>query len=198
MNAVGAVRELILSDSATVMQLASATSVYPTILPQKIPYPAITLRIGGDNPENYKWTPTAEKDRVDLVVVIFAKTYDVVQKIDTSVRDAIDGFVGGVTTHPDEVEHYIYDIKFLNRRDDFDQENVLFFREISYFVTYHRNVAAVPAGTPYTAQIKAWMDSLPEYSSDADALIDLSIGMVYKGAGDHVLGLKGVPIQLIP
>lgn len=196
MNAVGAIRQIILDDAVTVALLASSTAVYPVILPQTRVYPAITLMIGDDRPETYKWTPTAEKDRVEVVVGIWAKEYNVAQNIDTAVRNAIDGYVGNVTTS-DSAVHYIHDVAFLSRKDGFDQENILFYREVVYRVVYHRDVPTLPFGTPYVSQAQAWFDSLPEYDSDESAIADgMSIGQVYLTADNHVSSTGGLPKQI--
>lgn len=201
MNVVGAVREIILSDAATVALIAS-NAVYPVILPQTKTYPAITLLINDDRPEDYKWSPTAEKDRVELAIGIWAPTYDQAQKIDTAVRDAIDGFVGTVTTAADNVDHYIYDTAFLRRSDDYDQENKQFYRTVFYRVTYHRDIPSVPAGPPFTnnwqAQWQAAMNGLEEYDSTEAAVLDgYTVGMVYKSSSNHSSAPAGIPIQIL-
>lgn len=201
MNAVGAIRQIILDDAVTVALLANNTSVYPVVLPQSKTYPAITLQIGDDRPENYKWTPTAEKDRVEMVVGIWAKEYTIAQQIDTAVRNAIDGFVGNVTTD-DSVIHYIFDTVFQNRKDGFDQENVLFYREVSYFVTYARTVPALPVGQTWSELVA----SLPRFASDEDAKngIDpdgnattaIFAGDVYLSSNNHKEIRPGIQVQV--
>lgn len=196
MNAVGAIREVILADSITTALLATVTSVYPVIVPQGLEYPAVTLAIGEDRPETYKWTPTAEKERCEMVVGIWAKTHDEVQKIDTALRSAIDGFIGGVTTS-DDVYHYIHDTAYQNRRDDYDIENKLFYRSVFYRVIIHRDVPPIPIGTPYVSQSQAWFDSLPEYDSDESAIADgMSVGQVYLTADNHMTETGGLPKQI--
>jgi hypothetical protein len=137
MNAVGVVRQLIIDDAATVALLSSGAAVYPVVVPQTVSYPAITLRIGDDEPETYKWTPTAEKDRVTLVVGIWSKEYTTAQQIDEALRAAIDAFVGDVTTD-DNVTHTVHEIAFIRRKDGYDKDNLLFYREVIYRVILMR------------------------------------------------------------
>lgn len=201
MNVVGAIRQIILDDATTVALIAS-NAVYPVILPQAKTYPAITLLINDDRPEDYKWNPTAEKDRVELVVGIWASTYDKAQLIDTAVRNAIDGFVGTVTTAADSVDHYIYDTAFLRRSDDYDQENKQFYRTVFYRVTYHRDIPSAPAGPPFVnnwqAQWQAAMNGLETFDSDADAASNgYTVGMVYKTSLSHDSAAAGIPKQIL-
>ncbi len=196
MNAVGAVRQIILDDSNVVSLLASSTAVYPVIIPQTGIYPAITLAIGDDEPEDYKWTLTAEKDRINMVVGVFAKEYNTAQQIDTAVRNVIDGFIGSVTTS-DSVIHYIHDIAFKGRSEGYDTENALFYRDVTYRVIYHRDVPPLPFGPPYVSQAQAWFDSLPEYDSDESAIADgMAPGQIYKTSGSHVSAPYGLAKQI--
>jgi hypothetical protein len=196
MNAVGAIRQVILDDAVTVALLVSNTAVYPTILPQTKPYPSITLMIGANGQENSKWTPTASEDRIELVVGVWADTYDKAQNIDTAVRNAIDGYVGSVTTS-DSVAHYFRDVAFKDRKDGYDQENKLFYREVTYRVIYLRDVPQLPFGPPWVSQAQAWFDSLPEYDSDESAILDgMSVGQVYLTADNHVTETGGLPKQI--
>jgi len=171
MNAVGAIRKIILDDATSVALLFNSTSVYPIILPQQKEYPAITLMLTDSKPNDSK-TQTSPIDNVAVAVTIFGKTYDKVQQIDTAIRAAIDGFEGTVTTS-DFISHYIDGIRFLSRKDDFDTESVLFVRQCIYDVRYYIS----PSTLPYTTQIQDWMDTLLEFSSDAAA-----------GAGGIVIG----------
>ena len=195
MNAVGAIRKIILDDSATVALLNSNTSVYPTVLPQSKEYPAVTLMILDAKPNDSK-TQTSPIDNVQVAATIFAKTYDAAQQIDTAVRNAIDGFSGGVTTS-DSTVHYIDEVRFLTRKDDFDEESILFVRQCLYDVRYYREIPPLPFGTPYTTQSQAWMDSLPEYDSDQAALDDgMTTGQVYLTSNAHESLPGGVPKQI--
>lgn len=196
MNAVGALRRIILDDTNTVALLADSTSVYPVVLPQAKVYPAITLLIGDATPNDSK-TQTSPIDKVQISVSIFAKDYNVAQKIDTAVRNAIDGFSGGVTTTPDNVEHYIDEVRFLTRRDDYDEENQLFVRMCVYDVRYYRDVPPLPFGTPYVSQATAWFNSLDEYDSDESAVLDgKSVGDIYRTSSNHVSGMGGLAKQI--
>ena len=195
MNAVGAIRKIILDDSATVALLNSSTSVYPTVLPQSKEYPAVTLMILDAKPNDSK-TQTSPIDNVQVAATIFAKTYDAAQQIDTAIRNVIDGFEGGVTTS-DSTVHYIDAVRFLTRKDDFDEESILFVRQCLYDVRYYRDVPPLPFGTPYTTQSQAWMDSLPEYDSDQAALDDgMTTGQVYLTSDAHESLPGGVPKQI--
>ncbi len=137
MNAVGAIRQLIIDNAGVVALLSSADAVYPVILPQRRTYPAITLLIGDDEPELYKWTPTAEKDRVKMVVGIWAKEYNTAQQIDEAIRAAIDGFEGNVTTSDSDTQR-VHEVAFIRRKDGYDKENALFYREVIYRVVVIR------------------------------------------------------------
>ena len=196
MNAVGAIRQIIIGDSNVTALLASGTSVFPTVLPQSKPYPAVTLMLGDSKPNDSK-TSTSTIDNVQLVVGIWAKEYATAQAIDTAIRNSIDGFSGGVTTVDDSVVHYIDGVRFLTRRDDFDEENVLFYRSVNYDVRYYRDIPPLPFGTPYVTQSQAWFDALPEYDSDESAVADgLSVGDVYLTSDDHVSTPGGIPKQV--
>ena len=135
MNAVGAVRKLILSDAATVALLANSTSVYPTVLPQAKECPAVTLMILNTRPNDTK-TQISPIDNVLVNIRIFSKTYDKAQQIDTTIREAIDGYTGTATTS-DAVVHRFDEIRFLAREDGFDEENQLFVRSNTYDVRYY-------------------------------------------------------------
>lgn len=158
MNAVGAVRQIIIDAVGE-----ESFAVYPTVARQEKTYPLVRMMIGDSKPNDSK-THTSPIDNVQIVADIFANTYNAAQQIDTIIRDAIDGFSGGVTTS-DAAVHYIAAIRFLNRRDDFDEENKLFVRQCVYDVRYYRELPPLPMGTPFQLQSTAW----PMWNNDADA-----------------------------
>lgn len=195
MNAVGAIRQIILSDATTVALLFNSTSVYPTVLPQQKEYPAIALMIADTKPNDTK-THVSSVDNVQVVVEVFAKSYDRAQQIGNSVRACIDGFGGGVTTS-DAAVHYFDEIRFLSIKDGFDEENRLFVRQSVYDVRYKRDVPPLPFGTPYVSESKAWMQLLPVYDSDESAVSDgLGFEDVYMLADNNVYGMGGVVKQV--
>lgn len=195
MNAVGALRKIILDDATTVAMLADGTSIYPTVLPKQKPYPALAMLIDDVRPSDTK-TQVSGYDNVQVTINAFAKTYDVAQQLANSVRACIDGFQGGVTTS-DDAEHYIHAVRFLGYKDGFDEENVLFVRQSFYDVRYRRDVPPLPFGTPYVSESKAWMALLPVYDSDESAVDDgLGFEDVYLTADNHVSGMGGVPKQV--
>lgn len=195
MNAVGAIRQIILEDAVTVALLFDATSVYPTVLPEQKQYPAIMLTIGDAKPNDSK-TQVSGVDNVQIAAYFFAKTYDRTQQIDDSVRACIDGFTGGVTTS-DSAVHNIDAIRFLSRKDEFDEENALFVRMALYDVRYLRDVQPLPFGAPYVSGSEAWMKLLPVYDSDESAVADgLEFEDVYMMADNHVSGVGGMPKQV--
>lgn len=163
MNVVGAIRKIVLDDAATVALLFNNTSVYPTIIPQKKECPAIRLMIADTKPNDSK-TQVSGIDNVHVSATIFADSYDKTQLIDTALRNAIDGFSGGVTTS-DSVVHYIDAVRFLTRIDDYDPENLLFVRQCMYDVRYFIEIPAQPFGSPYQLQSLKW----PLWNNDADA-----------------------------
>lgn len=195
MNAVGAIRKIILDDATTVALLANSTSVYPVVLPQQKEYPAITLMIVDTKPNDSK-TQVSGIDNVQVAVMAFAKTYDKAQQIGNNVRACIDGFGGGVTTS-DGTLHYFDEIRFLSIKDDFDEENVLFVRQSLYDIRYKRDLPTLPFGTPYVSGGKVWMQLLPVYDSDESAVADgLGFEDVYMLADNNVYGMGGVPKQV--
>ncbi len=188
MNVVGAIRQVLLDDATTVALLFNSTSIYPVILPQKKEYPAVSLWIEDTKPNDSK-TQTSPIDNVQVAVLIHAKTYDRAQQIDTAIRNAIDGFVGGITTS-DAVVHYIDAVRFLTRKDSaFGEENVLFVRECIYDVRYYRDVPPLPFGTPYQSQSAAWVANLPLWNNDEDAKAG---GVDERGVNKAALGIGGV------
>lgn len=192
MNVVGAVRHIIISDSDVTGLLASATAVYPVVLPQANVYPAVTVKIGDDRQNNCKGA-TTDMDVVEVLIGVFSKTYDATQKIDTAIRNAVDGFYGAVTTSPDSVVHFFEDISFLYRTDDYDEENKLFYRTVSYKCRYKRTIPAAPIGQTW-AELVA---SLPVYASDEEASADgLEAGDVYLSSSNHQDVRGGIMIQL--
>lgn len=195
MNAVGAIRQIILEDATTTAMLATPTAVYPAALPQTDQYPAIVLMISDLKPNDSK-TQVSGVDNVQVLCMVFAKTYNSAQQIADSVRACIDGFSGGVTTSDDAV-HYFDNIRFLSYKDGLDQESVLFVREAIYDVRLKRDVPPVPFGAPYVSSSKAWMALLPVYDSDESAVADgLEFEDVYLTADNHVSGMGGVPKQV--
>lgn len=195
MNAVGAIRQIILDDATTVAMLVNVTAVYPTILPAANTYPAIVLMLADLRPNDTK-TNTSSVDNVQVVCMAFAKTYDAAQQIADSVRACIDGFSGGVTTS-DSAVHYFDGIRFLNYKDGFDAENALFVRETMYDVRLKRDVPPLPFGTPYVSASKAWFALLPVYDSDESAVADgLEFEDVYMTADNHVAAPGGIPKQV--
>lgn len=195
MNAVGAIRQIILDDAVTVALLFDATSVYPTVLPEQKQYPAIMLMISDSKPNDSK-TQVSGVDNVQISAYFFAKTYDRAQQIDSAVRVCIDGFTGGVTTS-DSTVHYLDSVRFLSRKDDFDEENALFVRIAIYDVRYLREIPPLPFGTPYIGATQVWLDSLPEYDSDESAVADgLTFKQVYRTADNHTSGIGGIPKQV--
>lgn len=195
MNAVGAIRKIILDDATTVAMLANATSVYPTALPQTNNYPAVVLMIADVRPNDSK-TQTSGVDNVPISCMVYAKTYDEAQKIADSIRACVDGFSGGVTTS-DSAVHYFDNIRFLQYKDGFDQENVLFVRETVYDARLKRDVPPLPFGAPYVSSSKAWMALLPVYDSDESAVADgLEFEDVYLTADNHVAAPGGIPKQV--
>lgn len=194
MNVVGAIRKILL-DNVNVVALTS--NIFPVVLPQTKTYPAVSIFVADIRPNDSK-TQVSPIDNVQVQVGIWAKEYDKAQKIDTAIRNAIDGFAGGVTTS-DAVEHYIDGVRILSIKDDFDQENVLFYRGSMYDVRYYRDVPPLPFGAPYVTQSQAWFDSLPEYDSDESAIAGgLSIGDVYLTSDNHVQAPGGLPKQVRP
>jgi hypothetical protein len=192
MNVVGAVRHIIISDSDVTGLLATNESVFPVVIPQAGNYPAVTVKIGDDRQNNCKGA-TTDMDVVEVLVGIFSKTYDKSQRVDTAIRNAIDGFNGAVTTSPDNVVHFFEDISFLYRNDDYDEENKLFYRTVSYKCRYKRTVPAVPIGQTW-AELVA---SLPVYESDEQAsAAGLQPGDVYLSSADHQDVRGGIMIQL--
>ena len=131
MNAVGAIRQIIINALGE-----GDFAVYPVILPQQKPYPAVTLRIS-DTKTNDTKTTISPIDNVIVTASIFAKTYNEAQDIETQIRQAIDGFTGIVVTTLDSVSHRFDEIRFLGRKDDFDEESVLFVRLADYDVRYY-------------------------------------------------------------
>ena len=195
MNAVGAIRKIILDDATTVAMLFNQTSVYPMVLPQQKEYPAVTLMLLDTKPNDSK-TQVSGVDNVQIAATFFGKTYDKVQQIDNAVRACIDGFAGGVTTS-DSAVHYFDAIRFISRKDDFDEENDLFVRQAIYDVRYKRDVPPLPFGTPYVSESKAWMALLPVYDRDESAVADgLGFEDVYMLADNNVYGMGGVVKQV--
>ena len=194
MNAVGAIRQILLED-ATLMALLAPTAIYPMVLPQDKKYPAITLQVIDTRPNDSK-TQVSPVDNIPIALTIYAKDYNKAQTIDDECRKAIDGFSGGITTSDDAV-HDIRDVRFLSRKDEFDQENVLFIRQTVYDVRYYRDIPPLPFGPPYVSESKAWMKLLPVYDSDESAVADgLIFEDVYLTADNHVSGMGGVPKQV--
>ncbi len=163
MNTVGAIRKILLDEATVTGLLADNTSIYPVVLPQQKQYPAVALMIVDAKPNDSK-TQVSGVDNVQVVANIFAKTYDQAQSIDTAIRNAVDGFSGGVTTS-DTTIHYIDAVRFLGRKDEFDEESVLFVRQCVYDVRYYREIPAFPFGTPYQSQSANW----PLWNNDEDA-----------------------------
>lgn len=195
MNAVGAIRQIILDDATTVALLFNSTSVYPVVLPQSKEYPAVTLQLTDTRPNDTK-TGTSSVDNVQVMAAAYAKTYDQVQQISDSVRACIDGFSGGVTTSDDAV-HYFDAIRFLSVKDEFDEENVLFVRMTVYDVRYKRTEPPLPFGTPYVSEAKAWMALHPVYDSDESAVADgLEFEDVYMLSDNNIYGIGGVLKQV--
>lgn len=192
MNAVGAIRQIILNDAATVALLADATSVYPTVVPQAKTFPAVTLRIIDAKPNDSK-SQVSPIDNVQIVCSSFGKTYNETQKIDAAIRTAIDGWSGDVTTTADSVTHHIADVRYLMPKDDFDEENILFVRTTSYDVRYYRT-----APTPgFGNEFYAWLLALPEYDSDESAVAaGLVTSDVYMCSADHKSFSGGLPKQV--
>ena len=195
MNAVGAIRQILLED-ATLTALLAPTAIYPVVLPQDRKYPAITLRILDTKPNDSK-TQVSPVDNIPIALTIYAKDYNTAQTIDDEARKAIDGFSGGVTTS-DLAVHDIRDVRFLSRRDgDFDEENKLFVREVIYDVRYYRDIPPLPFGPPYVSESKKWMQLLPVYDSDESAVAGgLIFEDVYLTADNHVSGMGGIPKQV--
>lgn len=195
MNAVGAIRKIILDDATTVAMLSSNTAVYPTVLPQQKEYPAVVLMLKAVRPNDSK-TQVSGIDNVQVASHVYAKTYNQVQQISDSIRACIDGFEGGVTTS-DSAVHYFDSVRYLTEQDGFDEENVLFVRETMYDIRYKRDVPPLPFGAPYVSSSKAWMALLPVYDSDESAVADgLGFEDVYMTADNHVSGMGGVPKQV--
>ena len=80
MNAVGAIRKIILDDATTVAMLFNQTSVYPMVLPQQKEYPAVTLMLLDTKPNDSK-TQVSGVDNVQIAATFFGKTYDKVQGV---------------------------------------------------------------------------------------------------------------------
>ena len=195
MNAVGAIRKIILDDATTVAMLFNSTSVYPTVLPQQKEYPAVVLMLKAVRPNDSK-TQVSGIDNVQIASHVFAKTYNLVQQISDSIRACIDGFEGSVTTS-DSAVHYFDAVRYLTEQDGFDEENQLFVRETMYDVRYKRDVPPMPFGAPYVSSSKAWMALLPVYDSDESAVADgLGFQDVYLTADNHISGMGGVPKQV--
>lgn len=195
MNVVGAIRKIILDDATTVAMLANTTAVYPVVVPQKSEYPAVELMLSDTKPNDSK-TQVSPVDNVQVVASIYAKTYDRVQQISDSIRACIDGFSGGVTTS-DNVVHFIDAVRYLSLKDGYDQENVLFARQVTYDVRYYRDIPALPFGTPYVSESTAWMALFDEYDSDEAAVAGgLLFEEVYRTADNHVSGMGGVLKQV--
>jgi hypothetical protein len=195
MNAVGAIRKIILDDATTVAMLFNSTSVYPTVLPQEKQYPAVVLALKGVRPNDSK-TQVSGVDNVQVACMVFADTYNKVQQISDSVRACIDGFIGSVTTS-DSAVHDFDLIRYMTEEDGFDQENRLFIRDVVYEVRFKRDVPPLPFGAPYVSSSKAWMALLPVYDSDESAVADgLGFEDVYMTADNHVSGMGGVPKQV--
>jgi len=195
MNVVGALRQILLDDATTLALLADVTAIYPLVLPQQKVYPAVTLYLG-DLKANDSKTQVSGVDNVQIMLNVFAKSYDTVQKIATATRNAIDGFSGSVTTS-DLAVHNIDAVRLIGMKDDFDSESVLFIRQVEYDVRYLRDVPPIPFGAPYVSESKAWMDLLPVYDSDESAVADgLVYGDVYMTADNHNSAPGGMPKQV--
>ena len=191
MNVVGAVRQIIINNAGATALLANSTAVYPVVLPQAKVYPAVTIKIGDDRQNNCKGS-TTDLDIVEVLIGVFANTYDKAQAVDTAVRSAIDGFSGTIVTTVDSVVHFFEDIRFLYRTDEYDQENQLFYRVVSYKCRYGRTIPAIPLGMDWNA----FLDSLTEYDSDeAAGLGGVAIGDVYMTSDNHMSAPGGIPKQ---
>ena len=70
MNAVGAIRKIILDDATTVAMLFNQTSVYPMVLPQQKEYPAVTLMLLDTKPNDSK-TQVSGVDNVQIAATFF-------------------------------------------------------------------------------------------------------------------------------
>jgi|WetSurMetagenome_2_1015567.scaffolds.fasta_scaffold397887_2 hypothetical protein len=185
MNAVGAVRQILLDDAITVDLLFDPTSIYPTVLPQEKQYPAVILMIGDAKPNDSK-TETSPIDNVQIWAVAYSKTYDLSQQIDTAIRNAIDGFAGGVTTS-DSAVHYIDAIRFMSRKDDFDEENVLFVRQCVYDVRYYREIPPLPFGGPRQKQSAAFALWNNDGDAKAGGIDERGVTFAPLGIGDIYL-----------
>lgn len=193
MNVVGALRQILLSNTA--VQALVDDNVFPVVYPQGSVYPAIVVSINSVIPDNKK-QQASDEDRVSVSVISLANNYDKAQKIHEAARRAIDNFSGTVTT-TDTVNHYLKSVQFTNMSDSYDDENRLFYRTATYDVIYFRDPFLAVIGDPFESNAVVWFDSLPVYLSDEEALADGALpGSIYKTGVGHVSDPAGLPKQL--
>ena len=187
MNILGAVREIIIADTA--VQAAIGSNVFPITAPQTLEIPYVVMCVDSLSPDNTKCEPTDEKIRIS--VAAYGKTYDSAQSIHELTRAAIEGYNGSVTT-TDDVLHNIKNIRLMDLRDEFEAEMRVFFRIAIYDVWYVRDALVPIIGNPFQTNLAAALAALPVFSGNDAARQALGTGKAFRHASESIDGLNGV------
>tara|TARA_R110002153_G_scaffold15270_1_gene54715 strand:+ start:7548 stop:7931 length:384 start_codon:yes stop_codon:yes gene_type:complete len=115
----------ILSTDAEVSALISSR-IYPAVLPMGIDFPAAVYQVVSVNPTGVK-AQVVQEDFV-LDVLVADHTYDAAVSLGEKVKAALNrkkGVFAGIT---------IQRCNYINKNDDYDKDNNLFIRTITFSI----------------------------------------------------------------
>lgn len=109
------------------------SKIYPLVVPQGIPYPALVYLLVSKVPNNEACQGEGSSEnpqQVRMQVSVYAERYEQIVAIDEAVRGAIDHFKGTLGNTQ------ISSLRFLSARDLYEQQALVFHRAIDYRIIY--------------------------------------------------------------
>ena len=124
-----AVRNILVSNAAITALIASR--IYPLILPQGSPFPAVTYNIVSNNPLHCK-NGAASQDEIRLSLNIWSRKYEEAEAIAEASRNALDNYAGiskGQT---------INKIQIINEVDLYEEEPNVYHKVLDFKILKQR------------------------------------------------------------
>lgn len=136
MNAVGAMRTLMLADAAVDALLGNR--IYPVMIPKEVALPCARISRTMARPVNVKNHAT-DLEMVDIQLSVFAKTYKSAHETTEACRAAVERFYGAVVVG--STNAIIGGIRYDGTSDGYEPEGEVFHVISEYMVRWHKSGA---------------------------------------------------------
>lgn len=132
MNASGVIGRILAGDQVVTDLVGDR--IYPVMLPQSVPYPAILITVVDDEPNDTKSGPATEM-KYRIQVDCYDKSMGNTATIMDHVRRVIDKFAGNVK-EVDERDYFVSGIRYITTNQTFEDDKEVFRTSQDYYLRF--------------------------------------------------------------